>query len=69
MKRDTLVTITVPPWQPTTCIIRHNQFQVNIITTITYPYNCNNHYYTQFSYQEFAVQDLFQGLGCPETFF
>ena len=23
--------------------------------------------YTQFSYQEFAVQDLFQGLGCPEV--
>ena len=34
MKRDTLTTIIVPPWQPTTCIIRHNQFQVNIITTI-----------------------------------
>ena len=34
MKRDTLVTIAVPPWQPTICIIRYNQFQVDIITTI-----------------------------------
>jgi hypothetical protein len=35
MKQDTPITIVVPPWQPTICIIRHNRSQVNIITTIT----------------------------------